>query len=474
MMNGGPTPALEKQPNGAPAALRPKPPYRAPCNRCGLCCMRKPCAIGKLMFKTDEGPCPALQWDPNGASACGLIRDPARYAPMRARIKGVTVLRDAMKLLVAAGKGCHVPSQGESIDKEWLERSRGSIEQGQKARKIWGIPNDETKSLIDRERLVRIFVHLGQKLTGTTWLCLIGSAPGILLGQPGRVSNDIDVWGPRSDYDEAELRRASREIGLEVYVGREKSGPDRDNYIQIVEKGVSARIMRRAYLQISRPGVVSLPEQFPVKILGEYGALQVVMPAPALLAAMKLARGNPQDMADVNWWVNEQVNWWVREPALDLDRIRAAIDTLPERAQRKAARRKIGYIIPRKMNAQRAMATGEAQGEKGVPAGAIPAAPDGVNAKGWQSIISAPPVAKSGKAWPYESWGAAIKDMVTDPSPEKDQFFDAKFGPAGLTAAKVRERLGIVNAAALAAQAEAHGVPAAASAAPASDQVAGN
>jgi hypothetical protein len=66
------------------------------------------------------------------------------------------------------------------------------------------------------------------------------------------------------------------------------------------------------------------------------------MPTPALLAAMKLARGNPQDMADVNWWVNEQVNWWVREAALDLDRIRAAIDTLPGRAQRKAARRKIG------------------------------------------------------------------------------------------------------------------------------------
>jgi hypothetical protein len=168
-------------------------------------------------------------------------------------------------------------------------------------------------------------------------------------------------------------------------------------------------------------------------------------------------------MADVNWWVNEQVNRWVREPALDLDQIRAAIDTLPERAQRKAARKKIGYIIPRRR---------PDQVDKGMPAGTIPAAPEGFDPKGWQSIVSAPPIGKqSGKPWPYEAWGAAIKDMVTDPSPEKDQFFDTKFGPAALTAAKVRERLGIVNAAVLAAQAEAHGAPAAASAAPASDQV---
>jgi hypothetical protein len=73
-----------------PGAARAKPPYQASCNHCGLCCISKPCSIGKLMFKTEEGPCPALQRNPDGASGCGLIRDPAKYAPMRARIKGVT------------------------------------------------------------------------------------------------------------------------------------------------------------------------------------------------------------------------------------------------------------------------------------------------------------------------------------------------------------------------------------------------
>jgi hypothetical protein len=110
--------------------VRAKPPYKSPCNRCGLCCVHQPCSIGKLMFATDEGPCPALQWDHDGASACGLIRDPARYAPMRARIKGPTALREAMKLLVAAGKGCHIPSREEPIDKDWLTRARGTVRPG--------------------------------------------------------------------------------------------------------------------------------------------------------------------------------------------------------------------------------------------------------------------------------------------------------------------------------------------------------
>jgi hypothetical protein len=160
---------------------RPKPAYKSPCTHCGLCCSKKPCSIGKLMFATDEGPCPALQWDPDGASACGLIRDPARYAPTRARIKGPTALRAAMKLLVAAGKGCQVRSREEPIDKDWVARARCTAEEGIKARKIWGIPNDETQSLIDHDRLVRIFHHLGQRLTATTTLCVIGSAPAILV-----------------------------------------------------------------------------------------------------------------------------------------------------------------------------------------------------------------------------------------------------------------------------------------------------
>ncbi len=53
------------------------------------------------------------------------------------------------------------------------------------------------------------------------------------------------------------------------------------------------------------------------------------MPAPALLSAAKLARGEPRDIEDVAWWIKER--------ALSLDDIKAAIATLPNPSQRAAA-----------------------------------------------------------------------------------------------------------------------------------------
>jgi hypothetical protein len=67
---------------------------------------------------------------------------------------------------------------------------------------------------IDRERLMRIFDALGQKLTRPATICVIGSSPGIVSGQPDRQSADIYIWRQRSAYDETELRRACQELGL--------------------------------------------------------------------------------------------------------------------------------------------------------------------------------------------------------------------------------------------------------------------
>ena len=76
---------------------------------------------------------------------------------------------------------------------------------------------------IDRDRLVRIFDEIGQKLTAPATICVIGSTPGIILGQPGRQSQDIDVWRPRSQYDETQFRLACQELGL-LYGKRGKTG----------------------------------------------------------------------------------------------------------------------------------------------------------------------------------------------------------------------------------------------------------
>ncbi len=163
---------------------------------------------------------------------------------------------------------------------------------------------------IDRDQLLRIFDQLGQKLTAPATICLIGSTPGIILGQPGRQSQDIDVWRPSSRYDETQFRRACQELGL-LYDPRSELDPD------------------AIYIQIVRPGLVKLPDDFRVEILGEYGALKVAMPEAALLSATKLVRGDPRDVEDVAWWIKER--------ALNLAEIRAAVNVLPDSSQREIA-----------------------------------------------------------------------------------------------------------------------------------------
>lgn len=87
-----------------------KPEIGESCNGCGLCCQVQVCSTGSLALGLVEaygeraaGPCPALEQDGEGW-ACGLVRRPKHYLPGNPR--GVTVLREAAKLLIGAGIGC--------------------------------------------------------------------------------------------------------------------------------------------------------------------------------------------------------------------------------------------------------------------------------------------------------------------------------------------------------------------------------
>jgi Nucleotidyltransferase of unknown function (DUF6036) len=173
------------------------------------------------------------------------------------------------------------------------------------------------KMPIDRARLLSIFDALGQKLRKPTTICLIGSSPGILCGQPDRQSADIDVWRPASAYDDTDLRRACQELGI-LFDPKGELDPE------------------AIYLQMVSPGIVKFPEDLRLDILGQYGAITVAMPPPALLSAAKLVRGQARDIEDVAWWIKEQ--------ALDLAEIRTAIETLPDRSQREAARENVVFI----------------------------------------------------------------------------------------------------------------------------------
>jgi hypothetical protein len=170
---------------------------------------------------------------------------------------------------------------------------------------------------IDRDRLLRIFDGLGQRLAAPTTICVIGSTPGIVSGQPDRQSQDIDVWRQSSDYDTAALARACEEIGV-AFDPRGAIDPE------------------AIYIQIIPPGIVKLPNELKLEVVGRFGALTVVMPEPALLAAAKLIRGEPRDLEDVAWWMKER--------ALSMNEISAAIGALPDEFQREAAAENIVLV----------------------------------------------------------------------------------------------------------------------------------
>jgi|ERR1700733_6443724 hypothetical protein len=163
----------------------------------------------------------------------------------------------------------------------------------------------------DRKRLLEIFDALGGALTKPTTVCLIGSSPGIASGQPDRQTPDIDVWRGQSSYDETAFRKACEDAGILFDPRGEQLDPE------------------AIYVQIIRKGLVNLPADFAVEVVGEFGNLRVVMPDPSLLVAAKLVRGTPRDVEDAAWWM--------RERALRADDIREAIGALPDPVQRENA-----------------------------------------------------------------------------------------------------------------------------------------
>ncbi len=165
--------------------------------------------------------------------------------------------------------------------------------------------------MIDKDTIEALLIAIGDKLGNPTTLCVIGSTPSILSGQPERQTPDIDVWFPQSDFDVGDLKRACEQAGL-LFDPKGEVDPN------------------AVYLQIIRPGFVILPSEFKVEIIGRYGKLSLVMPPPDLIVAAKLARGSDSDIEDAVWWV--------RGRDLTDEQIAQAINRLPTPASRNAAR----------------------------------------------------------------------------------------------------------------------------------------
>src|SRR5882672_9879651 len=98
-----------------------KPKHGEPCNGCGLCCMMSICDLGQDVFKREAipGPCPALRQNKEDPTKyhCGLIADPATYAPERTTIYGAETMSMGAEILVGAGVGCDARINGEPSDR---------------------------------------------------------------------------------------------------------------------------------------------------------------------------------------------------------------------------------------------------------------------------------------------------------------------------------------------------------------------
>jgi hypothetical protein len=123
-----------------------------------------------------------------------------------------------------------------------------------------------------------------QRQGGSAQLTLVGSAAGILSGQPGRTSIDLDVWKPGSQYQYQTLKKAVEEAGLLFDPKMEE--PD------------------RPYLQMVEPGLTQLGKFESTECLEQFHVLRLQRPPITNLVAAKLVRAEGKDLEDIAYLVS--------------------------------------------------------------------------------------------------------------------------------------------------------------------------
>ena len=163
------------------------------------------------------------------------------------------------------------------------------------------------------EKLAGIGSHL-QRVNAPASLELIDAWPVIEAGLEGRTSLDLDVWMPGSDADRSALAAACAAVGLDF-------DPTGETH--------------RPYLQLIHPGIVTVPDHVPVKA-GRWGALTILTPPPSALAAMKLVRAEPKDIADVFFLCSRH--------GLTRAEVARFVRQIPDSAQRQTAQENLVYL----------------------------------------------------------------------------------------------------------------------------------
>lgn len=144
--------------------------------------------------------------------------------------------------------------------------------------------------------------RVGEHLQKPARLVLIGSSVGMWYGQPGRMTEDVDVWSPKSQVDLADIKQACQKAGIAF----DPKGDDLS--------GVGL------YIQMVTPGVVHVGTWKTEENMFRSGMLEVVHPPAENIIACKLVRAEPHDIDDIIFLV--------RRLSVGMDRVRAAVATL--------------------------------------------------------------------------------------------------------------------------------------------------
>ena len=170
---------------------------------------------------------------------------------------------------------------------------------------------------IDAAKIKEVLDKVDAELAQAQTICVIGSTATILMGQPQRRTEDIDVWAKASIFDETQMREAATRAGLLF-------NPIED------EPGLP-------YIRIVHPGIVQIPGYDPQsntwlgqppRTLWTAEKLTVVCPPPEIIIASKMRRFEDRDIADSIWLMAES--------QIGADAVIEAIRNLPARFREEA------------------------------------------------------------------------------------------------------------------------------------------
>jgi len=159
----------------------------------------------------------------------------------------------------------------------------------------------------DWKAIEAALMRVGQHLQKPARLVVIGSTVGMFYGQPGRMTQDVDVWAPSSDVDLADIAQACQKAGIH-FDPRDFDHPDDGLYLQMVT-----------------PGVVNVGKWREDSRMFRSGNLEVAHPPAENIVVSKLLRAEPFDLDDIVFLMTRL--------DISLDQVRAAAKTLSPRSR---------------------------------------------------------------------------------------------------------------------------------------------